>query len=213
MLVKIGQWVIALAVISVCSIVVARGWDIVRFSIADSVVDAVLGPDESQVEAVRPWLDVSGLRFATRASFLTVVRDPDAQIKARKRRDELIEILSIKPLSSKHWLFLSEIHFVTGEQPNKIEEAFRMSALTGPNEGGIMSRRALFGVAQWEVLPADLQKRTAADLIANQIPLSNNQITWLRQQLAQKTDAVRKEIQTALLAQGSTLKAIADIGL
>ena len=86
MLVRIVRALTALAVVGVCILVASRGSDIIRFSLADSVVNEARGPSADQVDAVRPWRDVSGLRFAAQASFLTVVRDPDAGTKARKRR-------------------------------------------------------------------------------------------------------------------------------
>jgi len=187
--------------------------DIIRFSLADTVVDPKLGPTADQVAAVDGWRATSGLSFHARDSFVTVITDSSDERKVRQRRDDLIDILSIRPLSSQYWLLLAE----TGLNPvvplSELTEALRLSALTGANEGVIMGRRALFGLSQWEVLPAELQTRAVTDLVANPKPLSIEQISWLRQALADKAKAVRDAVRTELLRQGFSAKGASVIGL
>jgi hypothetical protein len=207
------RWLTALVIVAASALAVSRGWDIIRFCMADSVVGANLGPNESQHEAVRPWVDVSGLAFDARDSLVTPVADSSDEVKARKRRDELMEILSIRPLSSKYWLWLAETRLVTEENSSKVADALRLSVLSGANEGLIMGRRGLFGVWQWEALPPELRRRAAVDLAANPRPLSVGQISWLREALSVKAETVRGDIRTALLAEGFSAKAITAIGL
>ena len=45
--------------------------------------------------------------------------------------------------------------------------ALKMSAVTGANEDELMWRRGIFGLLQWEALPAAAQDRTIADLSAH----------------------------------------------
>ena len=143
---------------------------------------------------------------------MTVISDFSDERKVRQRRDDLIDILSIRPLSSQYWLLLAE----TGLNPvvplSELTEALSLSALTGANEGVIMGRRALFGLSQWR-LPAELQTRAVTDLVANPKPLSIEQISWLRQALADKAKTVRDTVRNELLRQGFSAKGASAIGL
>jgi hypothetical protein len=204
------RWLIALIIMGVTGLGVAGGWDIARFSLADSIVDPKLGPTEDQIAAVRRWRAVSGLGFYARDSYVTGTADTADEVKTRKRRDDLMQILSIRPLSSKYWLWLAETN---AEAPSKLTEALNMSVVTGANEGFIMGRRGLFGLSAWEVLPAELRRRAVIDVIANPKPLSTEQTSWLREEMAQKTAAVRNDISEALRAQGFPSKSASAIGL
>lgn len=212
MAVRASQLLTAFAIVVAATPAIALGWQIFGFSLADSVINEAVGPSAQQIQAVHPWLEVPGLRFAARASFLPVVSEQDPAGTAASRSKQLAEILSVKPLSSKHWLLLAEIKSVTHQPPADIAEAIKLSVLTGPNEGFLIGRRGLFGLSQWELLPPELRTRAAADLVANPDPLSGNQMSWLRHELTQKSAPVRQDIRTALLAQGFPEKRLADIG-
>jgi hypothetical protein len=204
------------AVLIICGAVVLGvfpGLDIVRFAMTDRDVDADAGPTQSQIEAVRPWVDALGLAFYARDPLVTPLADSRDEMKVRKRRYELMEILSIRPTSSKHWLVLAETRLAAGEPSEKVTDTLRLSVLTGTNEGSIMGRRGLFGLWRWESLPPDLQKRAVVDLAANPEPLSVGQISWLERAISKKTEIVRAEIRTALLAEGFPAKGLTAIGL
>ena len=196
------RFLTALAVVGLCALAVSRGWDIVRFSMADAGL---------QAEAVRPWVAVSGLSFSAQESLLTDEADPGDEKRAQKRRNELTDILAVRPLSSEYWLALSEIRLVTLEPSNKVVEAFELSTLTGANEDYMMARRGVFGVSHWEVLPAEVRMRAATDLVAG--PLSDRTVAKLRTALSGKTETVRQEIRTALEAEGLAPKELARISL
>lgn len=203
------RFLTALVVISACAVALFRGWDIVRFSAAN----AAISDDAKQASVVHPWIAVPGLAFVARESSLTVVTDSRDEANTLKRRDEQAEILSVRPMSSKYWLMLSEMRFVTKEPTSKVAAAFEFSVLTGANEDYIMSGRGIYGVAHWEILPPELQRRSAADLGATTNLLSDGQIAGLRKILSEKTEPVRQDIGTALQNAGFSAKKLVAIGL
>jgi hypothetical protein len=196
----------AIAVVGVCGLAMSRGWDIVRFSMAD----ADLAPRGNRTEAVRPWVAVPGLAFSARESLLAVDVEPGDENGAQKQRNDIADILTVRPLSSEYWLSLST-WLVTDQPSTKLVEALTLSALTGAREGRPMAKRGIFGVSYWEVLPAEIRKRTATELAA--VSLSNREIAKLRRILSPKTEKVRQDIRTALQAEGFSPRVLAGIGL
>ena len=87
----------AMAVVGLCAWPVWKGVDVTRFAMAGS-----------EPEAVRPWVDVPGVAFAAREDALTSINDLSDDQTIRKRRDEIAEILAIKPLSSYYWMQLAD---------------------------------------------------------------------------------------------------------
>lgn len=85
-----------MAVVGLCAWPVWKGVDVTRFAMAGS-----------EPEAVRPWVDVPGVAFAAREDALTSINDSSDDQTIRKRRDEIAEILAIKPLSSYYWIQLA----------------------------------------------------------------------------------------------------------
>ena len=190
----------ALMVVGICGWPVWQGIDVIRYAMT-----------EEKPDAVRPWFNVPGLTFAAREYALTSIDDSSDDQTIRRRRDELEKILAIRPLSSRYWLKLAEARVDAHEGLARAVDALELSIVTGPNEGYMITQRGLFGVWQWEGLPPDLQKRTAADLAARQI--SDGKLAWLRTTLSQKTEKVREEIRLALQAQGFSKSNFDRIGL
>ncbi len=190
----------ALAVVGMCAWPVWKGVDVTRFAVAGSAP-----------EAVRPWLDVSGVAFAAREDALTSIDDSSDDKTIRKRRDEIGEILAIKPLSSYYWLQLAEARIDDNEPLAKALEALEMSEVTGPNEEYMITQRGMFGIWQWEVLPPEVQQRAIADLVAERP--SDIKAAWLKKTLAGKPEQVRQEIRSALQAQGFSKNNFERIGL
>lgn len=189
----------ALIIVAICGWPVWKGFDLIRYSLADA-----------KPEAVHPWDDVSGLAFAAREYALTSIDDSSDDKTIRKRRDELTEMLAIRPLSSYYWLELAESRIDAQEAPTKAVAALELSRLTGSNEGYLITERALFGIWRWEVLPAEVQTRAVADLVARQP--SNRDLDWLRTTLSEKTEKVREEIRLALQAYGFSKRNFDRIG-
>ena len=96
----------------------------------------------------------------------------------RKRRDELVDMLAIRPLSSFYWLQLAESRVDAKEASAKASAAFELSVLTGPNEGRMMTQRGMFGIWQWEALSPEDRKSAIADLAARRF--SDQQLAWMR---------------------------------
>jgi hypothetical protein len=190
----------AAAVIGLCVWPVWKGIDVIRFAMAGS-----------QPEAVRPWVDVSGVAFDAREAALTRTNDSSDDATIRKRRDEIAEILAIRPLSSYYWIQLAEARIDDHEPIAKALDALQLSEVTGPNEEYMITQRGLFGIWQWEVLPPEVQQRTIADLVA--VRPSDPKAAWLKTTLAGKTEEVRQQIRSALQAQGLPQKEFDRIGL
>ena len=184
----------AFAIIGLCALALLRGWDIVRFSVAE----ANLGSDENRSKTLHPWLNVPGLAFAARQSALSAVVEWSDKSAAIRRRDEQMEILAVRPLSPDYWLLLSDMRLVTGEDPNKVVQALDISALIGSNEGYLMDQRGMFAVSIWEMLPLEAKQRGARDIAA--IKLSDIQKGRFREILSEKSDSVREDIKHNLKA-------------
>jgi hypothetical protein len=190
----------ALAVVVICGWPLWQGLNVIRYEMADSTP-----------AAVHPWLTVSGLAYAARAYAQTSVHSSSDDETIRKRRDDLAEILAIRPLSSRYWLKLADARLDAHEVPAKAIEALELSAVTGPNEGYLITLRGLFGIWQWEALPPDAQQRAVADLLTRYI--SAAYVPWLRTTLSEKTERVRQEIRLALQAKGFSKSDLNRIGL
>ena len=177
-----------------------QGFDVIRYSVADA-----------KPESAHQWVEVPGLAFAAREYALTLVDSASDDRTIRKRRDELTAMLAIRPLSSYYWLELAEIRIAAHEVPTKTIEALELSAMTGHNEGYLITQRGLVGIWQWEVLPPEVQKHAINDLMA--MPISDRKLAWLRKTLSEKTEQVRQEIRLALQAQGFSEGDLTAIGL
>jgi hypothetical protein len=190
----------ALVVLGLCGWPVWQGINVIRYEMA--------GPEP---EALRPWVTVPGLASGAREYSLTPVDDSSDDKTIRLRRDELTEMLAIRPLSSRFWLYLADSRIDAREDLDKAIDALKLSAVTGPNEGSMITLRGLFGVAQWEQLPPEIRKRAISDLAARQ--MLDEQLAWLRKKLAEKTTQARQEIQLALQARGFSETNLARIGM
>jgi hypothetical protein len=196
---RIIWFLTALVIVGACVLPMWKGLELIRYSRID---------DKS--EAALPWVDVPGIAFFARQFSLTPTDDSSDDKTIRKRLNELVDILAIRPLSSYYWLQLAESRVDAGEGPSEASEALELSVLTGPNEGYMVTQRGLFGVWQWETLSPENRTRAAADLSARR--LSTARVTWLRKTLSEKTDEIRQAIRMALQAQGFPKDEFAQVG-
>ena len=166
--------------------------------------------------ALQPWFAVSGLAFTAREDALTSVDDSSDESTIRKRRDEIAEILTIRPLSSRYWLQLAEARVDAHDALAKVIDALDLSVVTGPNEGYMITQRGLFGIWQWEVMPSELRKRAVADLVARQNSSANKSQThrWLgyEQRYRKRQNRSVKKFSLALQAQGFSTRKLNQIG-
>jgi hypothetical protein len=193
----------AIVVIGICGFAAVWGWNIAHFSLAMMNVDSA----KKRAEA-GAWASVPGIAAIARHAEMMDKIDPSDVTAANEQLQALSAFLSVKPLSSYHWLLLASMEFATAQRMDDVLDALTLSALTGPNEGYIMVQRGIFGLSVWEDLPADLKKRVVADLTAEKITENPN----FRGVLSSKPQEVRNELRTALLAEGLPLKAVQRLG-
>ena len=179
----------ALVVAGICIPAVWRGFELTSYAMAGNDANAVM-----------PWISVPGLAFRAREYALTSTDDSSDDETIRKRRDEIVDMLEIRPLSSYYWLQLAESRVDANEPFSKASAAFQLSVLTGSNEGSMMTQRGMFGIWQWEALSPEIQRRALADLAARRIP--DSKLAWLRKTLSEKTEQVRQAIRMGLQANG-----------
>lgn len=204
MSVRFSRWMIrggtALLILALCSPAVLRGWDILQFSRAD-----VNGED------TRPWAGVSGLTFSALESSLTALADSTDKAQIAKRKNEITEVLSMRPLAAEYWLTLAELRVMGDEPLLKALDALTLSTLTGPNEGYLITQRGIFGVSYWEILPSAIKNRSVTELAARR--LSGRNAERVRTILSGKTPEVRRDIRAALQARGFPIGEFPRIGL
>ena len=198
----------ALLIVGACTFVIARGWELARFSVVYSELDEDENADLNK--ALAPWRDVSGLGFRVRQATLTVVDTWDEKAKTEARRQELTDLLTVKPLSSGYWLSLARMRVATGEDRESVAKALEMSFLTGPNEGYLMWQRATFGLLVWERMPQNIRFRAAVDLQVDAV--STEQIASTRSILSEKTAQERLEIRSLLQSRGLSPKHLSALG-
>jgi hypothetical protein len=200
-----------IAIIALCGFAVASGWSIVHFSLAMRGIDA-----SKKAAEARGWTSVPGLASTARQVELMETIDPSDLTAANERRETISAFLSVRPLSSYHWVMLSSMEFATAQRMDDVLDALTLSVLTGPNEGYVMSERGIFGVSVWEDLPPDLKKRTALDLapiMFPRTPAEGAEGGRLLTVLATTSESARSELRNALLATGIAAKDIKRLGL
>jgi hypothetical protein len=190
----------ALVIAGVCVLPVWQGFELIRYSLAGDKREAVL-----------PWINVAGLAFTARQYALISTNDSSDDKTIGERRDELVDMLAIRPLSSYYWLQLAESRVDAGEAPVATSAALELSVLTGANEGYVVSQRGMFGIWQWEALSPESQARAVANLVARR--LSDQNAAWMRKTLSEKSEQVRQAISSALQAQGFPKGDFARVGL
>jgi hypothetical protein len=198
--VRIIRVVTALGIIGLCGWPLWQGYNVIRYTMAGSP------------EALRPWFSVSGIAFDAREDAVTHVDVSSNSTTIRRRREELGDMLAIRPMSARYWLQLAEARVDLHETLAKTIDTLELSAITGPNEDYMLMQRGLFGIWQWEVLPPDHQQRAAADLVSA-TGISDGKAAWLREALSEKAEQFRQQIRSALQARGFPKRDLDRIGL
>jgi hypothetical protein len=197
----------AIVIIAICGLSIAEGFRIARFSLAMMNIES----SEKRTDIINAWVATPGLASRALQADLTGAIDPSDLQAANRRRETLSTMLSIKPLSSVDWLLLSGMQLVTDQPMEQVLESLGLSVVTGPNEGHVMVERGIFGVSLWESLPRDLKSRAAVDLgpmINPRTPAEGAQGGKFQAVLATKSEVVRNELRTALVAAGISPKQI-----
>jgi len=78
-----------------------------------------------------------------------------------------------------------------------------------------MLQRGIFGLLQWEVLPAEPRQRTIEDLAGAllETAIQDGEINPAKNVLAEKSEEVRREIADRLSAAGVAAAELARMGL
>jgi hypothetical protein len=190
----------ALALIGVCGYSIARGLVIVHFSLAMANIDSL----KRQDEIVNAWRSVPDVASVALRAELTKKIDTSDPKAADTRREALLSILSIEPLSPMDWLSLSAAQLLTDQPMEQVFDSLEMSMITGPNEGYVRADRRIYGVSLWERLSADLKRRVALDVAVGEIPDGEK----FRAVVAAQPERVRNELRQALIASGLPPKEI-----
>jgi hypothetical protein len=189
-----------ITMIGICALSVARGLSIVHFSLAMANIHS----SENRAETIHTWTAVPGVGSAALQSELTQKIDPSDLKAGNRRREALSAMLSIKPLSSMDWLSLSGMQLLTDQPMEQVLGSLLLSTMTGPNEGYVMAERGIFGASLWEDLSPELRRHAAVDLTAGEIPDNGK----FRAVLSTKSEGVRNELRTAILATGLSPKEV-----
>jgi len=184
----------ATAIIVICGFSVLRGWDIVHFSISL----ANIGTVEKRAAIANSWSVVPGVAAAALQAELKEQINTSDPTAANRRREALVAILSIEPLSSVNWLSLSGMQLVTDQPMEQVLGSLELSMVTGPNEGYLIVERGILGVSLWESLSPYLKKRVAVDLAKGEIAGNER----FRAVVSAQPEPVRNELRAAILATG-----------
>ena len=190
----------AIVVIGICGFAAARGFSLVRFSLAMENIDS----SQQRTEILDSWSSAPDVASRALQGDLTRPIDPSDQKAADRRRQVLLAIASIKPLSPANWLSLSGLQLITDQPMDQVFDSLELSMLTGPNEGYLMEDRGIYGVSLWERLSPDLKRRVAADLTVSRDSTNDR----LRTYVSGQPEQVRNELREALIATGLSPKEI-----
>lgn len=201
----------SLVILTLCVLTVAQGWRLAGFATARA--RAVSGSGE--IETLRRWVGVPGLSSPALA-FLVAREGRIGSAEAlQTRSNDLIHLLSLRPLSSADWLSLAAARLEAEKPAKEVEAALTMSWLTGPNEGAIMWPRAVFGILHWEALSQDAHDRVVTDLAGSIVghAATAEDLSLAGHLLARQSIEVRTTIAKQLSVAGVTEAQLQKLGL
>ena len=161
--------------------------------------------------AIQSSIGVAGVNGPALALKLAASRAQEST----EQVSDLAHLLAARPLSSPDWLSLAAAELENGGSPAETERALTMSYLTGPNEGPLLWRRAVFGLLHWEDLESDLHRVVINDLggaVVDHIA-SAEDIALASHLLAQKPQETRDTIAKSLRDSGIDPADLARLGL
>ncbi len=194
----------ALVAVALALPAIKGGIDTIRFDIVRKAA-----VESGRGDALAPWASSTGFASPSLEAMLRLPGDGVTMDALGLRRELLTQWLAARPLASQGWIMLAAVRHALATPPALVDEAFMMSALTGPAETDAMAQRVLLGLLAWETSPAGMQQRTASDLCG----LVVDDPSRLRLVLTTKPDAVRAAIRRALVDRACTPRIIAAVGL
>jgi hypothetical protein len=201
------RWLTCFASIALCGFTAIRGWSLAQF--AEQRARILSNPNE--VVSVGQWMGIPGLAGAALDSALKQRPTASGIDDPQKRAETLANLLAVRPMSSKDWLQFAVMRLVAGESQKRVVAALLMSSVTGPNEGGIMWQRGVFGLSLWQALPPDARQHTIDDLagVMRVTPVGDSEMGAAKDVLDTKPAETRAAIADLLRAEGV---AEADLG-
>jgi hypothetical protein len=187
------RYLSSLAVIGLSAWIMAQGWALLRYSLADLTGDA------SSVSAkLTPFMDDPRVGALARSRVLALVPTDEAQ----QRVEEVQEFIARAPLTGGAWLELAMASLASGEPTEKVASALMMAHVTAPNEARQMAMRAVFGLPLWDLLPQDARASIIADLVGGWSFISDTDHQVLRGLLSTNSGETRESIRARLLLIG-----------
>jgi hypothetical protein len=201
----------ASSIIAICGFAMVCGWNVVAFSRAR----VGLASHEAAAGSLRPWIGFPGLTVAAIDASLAHGAAATNAINVKERGQQLDALLAVKPLSPDDWVALAGVWVVAGEPYKRVLAALDMSRLTGPNEGGIMWERGIFGLLQWDFLPPKARSGTIRDIAR---PLADGIVTGYGLKIAErvlsaKSEDARAQILRLLRDENVSSAQLARLGL
>jgi hypothetical protein len=196
-------------VLAVCGFALARGWQVASFAAAEPELRRA----KAGSAAYLAWRDVPGVSAAALTD--AMVASPGQPTDPAERSARLAEILATRPLSAIDWLALAGTRVATKAPWDRVVAALTMSYLTGPNEGAAMLQRGLFGVIEWDDLPAAARAQTIRDLAGtlDGSETSEAAFSLIKGAIASRTPAARAEIAAMLGSEQIPAAKLARVGL
>jgi hypothetical protein len=195
------RFLTAVLIIGLAGYTVRRAAPMLEFGVAELFAGA------PNVEAsLRPYADSPLVGYMARRDLLAMA------IPANPKRQaaEIAGLLRHTPLSSETWLKLALARRALGAQASEIASALALSQLTGPNEGLLMARRAVFGIPLWSSFPPDLRRVLVGDLIGGWKQIQAPQRAALLAILEAGRPETRQEIYADLLLAGAPAALVID---
>ena len=183
---------------------VTQGVNVLWFQIVSQRASA----SEDQRQTLLDWSDKAGLASLALAQAMRAPLDPTDPKQLQERRDLLVKLLAVRPVESEPWMALATVRQAMGAPAAEVDSAYRMSVLTGPNEGGAMVQRALFGILNWDDISAEKRTRTMIDLCGLDIA----DLTGFQIVMAVKAEQSRDDIGAAMIANGCTARTTSHFG-
>ena len=195
------RFLTAILVIGLSGYTARRAMSMLEFGAAESSLGA------NAVEAsLRPYATNNLVGYMARRDLLATTFPANP----RRQAAEIAELLRLTPLSGEAWLKLALTRRAMGAHVAEIASALALSHLTGPNEGLLMARRAVFGLALWSSFPPDLRRVLVGDLIGGWAQIQAPQRGALLAMLEAAGPESRQEIYAALFLAGAPAAPVID---
>jgi hypothetical protein len=154
------------------------------------------------LDTVSEWTHTTSVATRARSLLVKMVVSemPGDSVAVEKA---LRELAAASPTSVTAWQALVAFHHARGDPIEAILPAFRMSALTGPQEEYFVKKRAMFGLEYWVDLPEADRRIVVRDLVS---PIRHYWTDDYRRIVAGKSQAERDEVRTAVMASGRATK-------